>query len=255
MFFILSKILLFFTSPLFWWCVALLFAFYGTSPTIRRRFRLVVIISFLFFTNTFIFLEFERLWEIPGTPIEDIHKTYDAGIVLSGMATYDNDLNRLSIQEGTDRIWHTITLYKKGIIRKIIITGRDGTIIDNGLNEAVQFKHDLVIWGIPEVDILIEDVSRNTYENALYTKELLGKHPEIKSLLLITSSNHMRRAAACLSKQELKFDTFSTNLFNGKNRFWTFDHLMIPSFSTFVKWNNLTKEWTGYVMYKVTGKI
>src|SRR5690554_1118713 len=154
MFFILSKILLFLTSPLFWWCVALLFAFYGASSEIRKRFRLIVIISFLFFTNTFVFLEVERLWEVPGVSIEEIDKTYDAGIVLSGMAMYDNNLKRLSIQEGTDRIWHAITLYKKGIIQKIIITGRDGTIVEKGLNEAVQYKKGLVTWGMPDADIL-----------------------------------------------------------------------------------------------------
>lgn len=255
MFFILSKILLFLTSPLFWWCIVLLIAFYGRSSKTRKRFRFIAVTLFLFFTNTFIFLEFERMWEIPGTKISSIKKKYDAGIVLSGMALYDNHLQRLNIKEGTDRIWHTITLYKKGIIGKIIITGKDGTITEQGLNEAEQFRNDLVNWGIPARDILIENKSRNTYENALYTKQLLKKHPELQSFLLITSANHMRRSKACFKKQGISFDTFSTNLHNGAERYWNADHLLIPSFITFVQWNNLTKEWTGYIMYKLTGKI
>lgn len=255
MFFILSKILLFLTQPIFWWCVFIFLAFYSTNPKLRKRFRTISITFFLIFTNTFIFLEVERIWEIPGTKISEIKKNYDVGILLSGMATYNTDLDRLAIQEGTDRIWHTMKLYKKGVISKILITGKDGTIIDQGLNEAQQFKRDLITFGFPEHDIIIEDQSRNTYENALFSKKILLQNPELKSFILITSSNHMRRAKACFDKQHIQTDVYTTNNFNGKNRQWTFDHLCIPSFSTFIRWNNLTKEWIGYVAYKITGKI
>lgn len=255
MFFILSKILAFFISPLFWWSICILLALFGWNKKIKKSFRIITVFYFLFFSNTFLFLEVERLWEIPGTKIDSIQKKYDVGIVLSGMAMYNNDLERLQIQEGTDRIWHSISLYKKGIVSKLLISGKDGNIIDKGLNESVQFKSDLVKWGIPAEDIIIEDISRNTYENALYTKKVLEQHPEYNSFLLITSSNHMRRASACFKKQGMEFDVFTTNLYTGANRLWTFDHLFVPSYSTFVKWNNLTKEWTGYIMYKLTGKL
>jgi uncharacterized SAM-binding protein YcdF (DUF218 family) len=255
MFFILSKSLLFLISPLFWWCILLLLAFYSSPSLRRKRFRFIAITWFLFFSNTFIFLEFERLWEIPSQKINTIQRKYDVGIVLGGMANYNNDLNRLTIHEGTDRIWHTITLYKKGIIQKILISGKNGFIDDNKLNEAQQFKKDLTIWGIPETDIILEDQSKNTYENALFTKKILQNQDSIKSILLITSSEHMRRAQACFKKQNISFDTFTTNNYNGKNRYWSFDHLLIPSFDTFIRWNSLTKEWIGYITYKLTGKI
>lgn len=254
MFFYLSKILLFLTAPIFWWVLVLIFAFYSPSKHQRKKLRLIAILMFLFFSNTFIFLEFERLWEVPGKKITEIHKTYDVGIVLGGMANYNTGLERLNIQEGTDRIWHTITLYKKGIIKKILITGRNGFLGDNNLNEAQQFKNDLINWEIPSADILIEDQSKNTFENAKFTKKILNKHPEIKSILLITSSEHMRRAQACFTKQNIHFETFTTNNHTGKNRYWNIEHLTIPSFRTFLEWNDLTKEWVGYAIYKLTSK-
>lgn len=255
MFFFLSKVLSFLFSPLFWWCVILLFAFFSSPSKRRKQFRFVAISVFLFFSNTFVFLEFQRLWEVPGKKITSIRKTYDIGIVLGGMAIYNSNLGRLNIKEGTDRMWHAITLYKKGIIKKILLSGNNGYLCDSSLNEAQQFKKNLVDWGIPSEDILIEDQSKNTFENALFTKNILSHHPEIKSILLITSSEHMRRASACFKKQHILFDTFSTNVFNGKERYWNFDHLMIPSFDTFLRWNSLTKEWAGYIIYSLTGKI
>ena len=254
MFFLLSKILLFLTSPFFWCSILVLLAFFCKKDRLRKRFRLAAIIATLFFSNTFIFLEFERQWEITGIKVTKIHKKYDVGIVLSGMAMYDNHLQRLKLNEGADRIWHAVTLYKKGIIRRILITGKDGTIRDRGLNEAQQFKRDLEMWGIPSKDILIEDKSRNTYENALFTKELLDQHPELKSFLLITSSNHMRRAAACFHKQDLTFDEYSTNVFTAPKREFLPDQLFVPSLETLLRWDNLTKEWVGFVVYKITGK-
>lgn len=255
MFFILSKLFLFMTTPFFWWLVLLILALSISSKIWKRRLIIFASIYLLFFTNTFIFLEFERLWEVKGTRIDKIEKTYDIGVVLSGMGNYNQDLKRIQINQNGDRIWHTITLYKKGIIKKILISGKDGSIYDYGLNEAIQFRDNLLEWGIPSNDIMIEDSSRNTYENALYTKQLLNNHPEIKSVLLITSANHMRRASACFRKQNTHFDTFTTNVYNGENRIFNLDHLFIPDFNNFSYWNNLTKEWVGYLIYKMTGKL
>ena len=90
---------------------------------------------FLFFTNTAILSEAFRMWEIPGTKIAKV-KSYDLGIVMTGMAEWNSDLNVLSIRRGGDRIWQALTLYHKGKIKKILITGDNGYVLDRGLHEA-----------------------------------------------------------------------------------------------------------------------
>ena len=136
-------------------------------------------------------------WEVHGTKIEDVGQ-YDVGIVLGGMFEYNNDLNVLSVRTHADRIWQAITLYKKGKIKKILISGASGYVSDRGLQEAVQLKEVLVDWGIPEKDLLVETVSRNTHENALETKNVLEtSYPHLEKRLLITSGFHMKRAEAC----------------------------------------------------------
>ncbi|MFM8241376.1 MAG: YdcF family protein, partial [Crocinitomicaceae bacterium] len=179
---------------------------------------------------------------------------YDIGIVLSGMMEYNKDVERLSVRRGTDRIWQAITLYKKGKIKKILISGDSGYLVKDGLHEADQMKEVLLSWGIPNEDIIIENQSRNTHENAGFTKALIEKEYPNSSLLLITSALHMKRAKACFDKEGLKVNTFSTDHYSEENADFTLDNL-IPSIDAFQLWDTFNKEWVGYVAYWVMGYL
>jgi uncharacterized SAM-binding protein YcdF (DUF218 family) len=255
MFFILSKLLLLFISPFFWVVIALYFGFFSKNEKRKKRGKWLAIGLLLFFSNSAIYLEFCRAWEIHGTPISKI-KNYDVGIVLGGMAEYDTNLKELSIRRGGDRIWQAISLYKKGKIKKILISGDNGYLTDRGLHEAPQLKKVLVLWGIPAKDILIESVSKNTYENAIESKKILKKNNLLdKKLLLITSGRHMRRSRACFLSAGMKISTFSTDLYTSPECYFYWDQIFVPDLNTFTEWNGLIKEWIGYVAYNMTGKI
>lgn len=255
MFFLLSKIFLFLISPFFWLIITIGIALFWPNQKYRKTAKITSVVLFLFFSNTYIFKGFCRMWEIHGTPIEAV-KNYEVGVVLSGMADYNNDLQVLSLRRSGDRIWQAITLYKKGKIKKILITGKSGYISERGLNEAQQFKEVLVEWGIPANDIIVETNSKNTHENATETKKILTiSYPHIDKCLLITSGIHMRRAKACFEKEGLHCDTYSTDLYTGPNRSFYWDQLFFPSVDTFSDWNRLIKEWFGYMAYDVIGYI
>ena len=255
MFFILSKALLFLLSPFTWLVVAVFGAFLWKKEKGRKRFKWTALILFLFFTNTVIFSEFCRLWEVPGKKIGDV-KRFEVGIVLTGMAEYNTDLNVISIRRGGDRIWQAITLYHEGKIKKILISGDSGYITDRGLHEAKQMKEVLIGWGIPEIDIITEEKSRNTYENAVETKKLLNRsYPHFTKFILITSGSHMKRAKGCFDKAGLKCDTYYTDLYTGPNRNYFWDQYFIPSVSNFENWNHLMKEVIGYQTYDLIGYI
>lgn len=69
-------------------------------------------------------------------------------------------------------------LYQQGYAPKILFTGGLGRNTEGLLPEpeAVRFAKVAMECGVPEEDILIEDQSRNTKENILFTKELLAQH-------------------------------------------------------------------------------
>ena len=64
-------------------------------------------------------------------------------------------------------------LYRKTGL-SIIVTG--GQVYADSGNEAHIAKRELMLLGVPEEKILIEDQSLNTRQNALYTGEIIRDH-------------------------------------------------------------------------------
>lgn len=236
--------------------LALLIGGYATKNLrIQKRLFRLTIVLFILFSNSFLLLECIRLWEIHGRKANKLPH-YEVGIVLGGMSEFNNDLETLSIRRGADRIWQAIDLYKRGIIRKILISGDNGYLSDKGLHEAAQMKATLVSWGFPSDDIWVEGTSVNTYENAQFSAKLLKqKSATTGKTLLITSGIHMRRAQACFRHAGVAVDTYSTDLYTGSTRHYYWDQYFVPDFSNFDTWHALNKELVGYVIYAVTGKL
>ena len=241
--------------PFSWMVIAFVIAWFSKRPFISKWSFRTGIFTLLFFSNSIIFLEFVRLWETEGTKIEDVEH-YDCAIVLGGMAEWDNSHERLSIRRGGDRIWQAINLYHLGRVDKILISGSNGFVMDNGLDEANQFKQVLRENGIPESDILVETKSKNTYENAIESKKVLDNHPELHSYLLVTSALHMRRSKAIFEKAGFEnFGCFTTDHYTGTKRGYKLDQYFIPNGSTMSDWSKLIHEWVGYSSYWVAGYL
>lgn len=252
MFFIISKILSFLSNPLVW---IILIGGYGflIKNTIRRKRLITVAVSCLFFfSNSFILDEVMRKWECPAYDREEITEPYDYGIVLTGMASYDSQLDRLDFKDGIDRMLQAVLLYREGRIRKIFISGGSGSVLED-FPEAAKVKEFFVKIGIPDDDIEFETTSMNTHENAVYTKQAIGTGDNEK-YLLITSAFHMRRALLCFENEGMKTDPYPVNRKSGPRKFVA-DHLLVPKPETIAGWQVLTHEWVGFLAYKIMGYI
>ncbi|MGE7932181.1 YdcF family protein [Viridibacillus arvi] len=95
----------------------------------------------------------------------------------------------------TYRLPKAIQLYNEGRAKKILFSG--GVIWGNtNLNEAQLLKQRAIELGIPEEDILTEDLSLHTKENVLASLLILDRAFElhnIKRILVVTTRYHMRR--------------------------------------------------------------
>jgi len=225
------------------------------NPIWKKRFLWLGIIYLLFFSNKFIVNEALLLWEIPPTPLNGIKSQYELGIILGG--TTDGGMeprDRIYILKSADRMTQTVQLFKMGIIKKILVTGGSSNIIDTSYNEAENMNRFLILCGIPDSSIIIENKARNTYENAIYSAKIINdKFPGTKNLV-ITSAFHLRRSMECFKKAGLKVDGFSTD-FYGKTRKFTPDRLIIPDASAFSEWQMIFREWLGILFYKISGYI
>lgn len=253
MFFVISKILSFALSPIIWIIALLVFAFFVKNQKKSKRLLLFSIILFLFFSNSFITDGFIRLWERPVMKIQDIEEVYDVGIVLGGgMITYEKQTDKLTFRSNVDRIMQAVELYKAEKINNILISGGPGSLLYRDMLEAVLLKRFLLKIDIPDSVIYIDSASNNTYQNAVFSKEILDKIFPDGKFLLITSAIHMKRAEACFSKTGVKVDEYCTNKYVGARRY-QFDYLFVPFMVNFLLWDELIHEVVGSVVYSIMG--
>jgi uncharacterized SAM-binding protein YcdF (DUF218 family) len=101
---------------------------------------------------------------------------------------------------GADRIWFGAQLYRAGRASVVILSGGNSEWSRADEAESSAMRAFAVDLGVPETAIRVEDRSRNTLENAIYTKQLLDAQ-NIGSILLVTSAMHMPRALAVFRSQ------------------------------------------------------
>lgn len=252
MFFFLSKFLNFLIAPFIWILALILLSLLSSKARIKQYSLGSALVLLLFFSNDFVFQGFARAWELDG--VEDRHmKKYDVAILLGGMSDYIPDLNRVQFYEGADRFLQTISLYKKGYIKKIIFTGGSGSLAHPERREGVYLKSYFIMCGIPEEDILVESWSKNTHQNALFTKHIVDScHIEGK-FLLVTSAFHMRRSLGCFKKAGFTdIDPYSTAFMASPKCELNYDRLL-PLVLVLDSWTILIHEVIGFITYKIVG--
>ncbi|MDA3892284.1 MAG: YdcF family protein [Salinivirgaceae bacterium] len=253
MFYILSKIVGLLINPLIWILALLIIALLAKNKNLKRKLYLSAIVVTLLFSNSFLFNEVLYKWENKGVSYEELKPCYDYGIVLSGMLWYDSETQRTNFSNSADRIWQAVHLYHEGKIEKILITGGAASFFEKDTIESVLLKNFLIDIGIPEEHVITEERARNTYENAIFTAELL-KTETYNNLLLITSASHMRRSKKCFKKAGLVCDVYPVDHYSGARRY-NFEHLFVPNTQTLFNWNAFIHEIFGMISYKLAGYI
>ena len=137
-------------------------------------------------------------------------------------------------------------------MRRIIVSGGSGAVLAKAHTEAAELTTLLRLAGVPAHDILLEEKSRNTHENARFTKQLLAAHPDVKSLVLVTSAFHQRRALGCFRRAGLQPISFPAG-FRSSDRRATPDYWLVPSVGALENWSLLLHEMAGWLTYKALG--
>jgi len=254
MFFWLSKILSFLITPLTWIFICLVFALFVKNPKLKKRFLIGSVALFMFFTNSFITNMVLHVWEVPAISKESLNKNYEAAIVLGGVSFWDHTLDRIQFSRSSDRVFQSLELYHLGYVKKLIIVGGSGSIIYPDDKESIEIKAYLMNIGFKSEDIIIEDQSRNTYENAKYTKALIDSLQMKGPFMMITSGFHMKRAQKCFRKFGIESTAYSTDRYSGELRFEP-DKILIPNTSCIQAWDTLLHEFFGFVAYYFKGYI
>lgn len=200
MFLFLSKFLPVFVYPLGLACVLLVAAILLR----RRRGQTVLLIGILALLwlggNRWVEYGLVRSLEsrhpaphpLPAAPV----------IVVLGGGTRSDDAPRpfSEINEAGDRLLYAAYLYKQGQAPHILVTGGSIEWRGPGNPEAEDMVSVLALTGVPAEAIWVEPKARNTYENAVYSREMLAARG-IDTVLLVTSARHMPRSVRLFERQ------------------------------------------------------
>ncbi len=109
-------------------------------------------------------------------------------VVLGGILNAD-----LSLNEWTKaRVDTAYDLYQEDPTRTIILSGKG----PRAHTEAQTMRDYLLEKGVPSENIVLEEKSMSTIQNALYTFELLDKTTVPTDIILVTNHFHMNRSLA-----------------------------------------------------------
>ena len=242
MYFIFSKVLLFLLFPLNWIFVFLLIALFSKRPKLKRRSFVTGIVLLIIFSNPYLLHLFARGWDVGAGPLSK-GKTYSAAIVLGGFSGEDKN-GKGFFNEESDRFIEGVRLKEAGRASHILVSSGNGNLQQSSFREAVWVRGVLKEIKLPDTAILIEQNSRNTFENAAFSKQVLAKAHLPPPYLLVTSAWHMRRALYIFKKEGLDVIPYPSGHVTGDSKFSFIDYFM-PDAGVLVGWNLYLKELVG----------
>lgn len=102
-----------------------------------------------------------------------------------------------------ERVTVAVNAYKNKRIEKIIFSGGSNGISNTNndtIPEAVKMMQLAIEKGVHKEDILVDDLSNNSFENVENSFKLIGDE-KISSIAVITSEFHLKRCMAIIKKE------------------------------------------------------
>lgn len=186
-------------------------------------------------------------------PAWDASRGAPAGIVVLGGAVSADIAaarNDVALNEAAERMTATVDLARRYPNARIIFSGGEGNLLYDG-NEAQAALRLFERLGVAAGRVAIEDQSRNTIENAVFTRQIASPKPG-ERWLLVTSAYHLPRAIGVFRKAGFPVEAYPVDW-----RTRGVEDALRP-FSTvgegLRRTDTAMREWAGLVVYWLTGR-
>ena len=176
----------------------------------------------------------------------------DGIIVLSGA---ENSLlssvwDQVELNAASERDLTFLSLAKKYPTAKLIFTGGTGSLINQEYKAADVAKKLFEQQGFDTTRILFERESRNTYENVVYSKNLV-KSIKNENWILITTSWHMPRSVGIFCKAGWPVIPYPVDHQTNKDNLFRINFNLIDNLQIL---KTAIKEGLGLFAYYLSGK-
>ncbi|MCQ8895682.1 YdcF family protein [Limnobacter humi] len=251
----LTKYAIWGASPLGLWVILTLVAF--TLCVRRPNTRMVLCVwaqlQLLAFStprvadHLFSQLEQEAAQLQAGKPL---HGPVKAIVVLGGGVdgAYAGLREQGDLNNSGDRVLEGARLYRNGVSARVVVSGGKFGGDPNKGTEAAAMQSILQDLGVPPHNVLMDEQSRTTLENARYTRDLLG--PGQHSIALVTSAYHLPRAVRLF--EQAGFDVYPVRcdirVVPEQTQFWE----ELPRYESLERSTLAIKEWLGRLQLHVS---
>jgi uncharacterized SAM-binding protein YcdF (DUF218 family) len=159
---------------------------------------------------------------------------------------------RVPVIDGpAERLTATVALARQYPHARLIYSGGSGSVVLRGAMEAQVARRLLVEMGIAPERIEVEERSRNTAENALFSKAIARPKPGDR-WLLVTSAMHMPRSVGVFRRAGFPVEPYPV----GWRTAGPGDALLpFQYFSDALRMVDFaTREWVGLLIYRLSGR-
>jgi uncharacterized SAM-binding protein YcdF (DUF218 family) len=214
----------------------------------RRGLRLIGVVALLLLTVAVI--PFGQWMALPlelRFPVPSLPERIDGIVVLGGGidALVSRAHGQTALNDAGDRIVQAAVLARRHPEARLVLSGGEGTMMVYGEPEAEYGRALLIELGVATERIALEDRSRNTYENAWFSREVAKPRPG-ETWVLVTSAMHLPRAVGCFRHAGWEVVPYPVDFRTGPHLradFALIEHLGLIDLTS--------KEWIGLVAYRL----
>jgi uncharacterized SAM-binding protein YcdF (DUF218 family) len=180
-----------------------------------------------------------------GTPVTGI-------VVLGGTVEADTSIGRdqITVNEAGERAIALADLARRYPQARLVFSGGAGSTREDAVSEAEIVSRYADTLGVPRNRLILEQQSRNTHENAVFSARMVQPKPG-ERWLLVTSAWHMPRSMGCFRKAGFDVTAYPVDYRTN----WPRDAYRLASFAStgLGELDIGVKEWIGMIAYRLTG--
>ncbi|MBX3598472.1 MAG: YdcF family protein [Rhizobiaceae bacterium] len=255
MFFLLAKVIWFFLQPLNAAIVGGLFALVAFAFKWRRTGTVFLALSI----GVLVLSTWTNLGAVLLQPLEDRYPrppapTQVAGIIVLG-GGFEGAINLArggyDLNAGGDRMVEAAILARRYPNARIVVSGGTGALLLDGEGDADTAPRLLEALGVGRERLILENKSRDTYENAQFTRKLV-QPVEGETWLLLTSAFHMPRSMELFRKAGFQVTPWPVDYrTTGRERIGAATDNPVDTLRTTTL---AIREWIGLVAYRIAGR-